>query len=249
MENKTVLITGSSRGIGAGLVEGFVRKGWRVVINYHTSQDQARTLCQKMVAVGGADTVLCIGADVSQRDQVDAMFDKIEAAFGGCDVLINNAGVNVDRPFLTMSLDEWDVVLKTIMTGTFNCSQEFARRYGGEVGHIVNIGAITALSGRTQGINYCAARAAILSMTRCMALELAPKIAVNTITPGLINTQEVMCRKQLTNETNLQKAIQAIPAARLGSVEDIFNAIYSLVGTMTYVTGQNFVIDGGLLMR
>jgi 3-oxoacyl-[acyl-carrier protein] reductase len=177
------------------------------------------------------------------------MFDEIYESFGKIDVLINNAGVNKDRPFLDMTESEWSSVINTILTGSFNCSQEFAKRFHGDVGHIINIGAVTAISGRKNGINYCTARAGILNFTHCLALELAPKISVNTVTPGSINTEEVMVRKALHIKENYDKAISLIPAGRLGNCEDIFKTIFFLVNDSSFITGQNIVVDGGYLMR
>jgi 3-oxoacyl-[acyl-carrier protein] reductase len=249
IDNKVVLITGSSRGIGANLIENFAKRDYNVVINYSKSEKEAIELFEKIKNINGQDSALCINADVANREKVCSMFNQIYDKFGRCDILINNAGVNRDSSFLEMENNDWQVVINTILTGTFNCSQEFANRYQGDSGHIVNIGAVTGISGRKNGINYCAARAGVLNMTRCLALELAPKIMVNTVTPGYIKTDEVIIRRQLYIKENLEKAISSIPIGRLGIPEDIFNAVYSVVDKMTYITGQNINIDGGYLMR
>ena len=249
MDKKTVLVTGSSRGIGAHLAAGFARAGYGVVINYSRSEQDAAGLYDSLAREVGGESLLCIRADVGNRADVDRMFDRVHDSFGRLDVLVNNAGINIDRPFLEMNLDEWDRVMNTILTGAFNCSQEFARRYRGDGGHIVNIGAVTAISGRKNGVNYCSARAGILNFTRCLALELAPAIRVNTVTPGYIATDEVMERRALHVKENYYNAVGRIPAARLGTPEDIFRAILFLVGESSYITGQNIIVDGGYLMR
>jgi NAD(P)-dependent dehydrogenase (short-subunit alcohol dehydrogenase family) len=249
INNKVVLITGSSRGIGANLLENFAKKNFNVVINYSKSEREAVELLEKIKNINGNDTALCIKADVANRNQVNSMFKQIYDNFGRCDILINNAGVNRDSSFLEMENNDWQDVINTILTGTFNCSQEFAKRYPGDFGHIINIGAVTGISGRKNGINYCAARAGVLNMTRCLALELAPRIIVNTVTPGYIETDEVITRRQLNIKENYEKAKNSIPIGRLGVPEDIFNAVYSMVDKMTYITGQNINIDGGYLMR
>lgn len=246
---KVVLVTGSSRGIGACLVENFAKNGYAVVINYSKSEHEANELCARIEKIHGNSSALCIKADVADRSQVASMFDQIHDTFGHCDILINNAGVNRDCSFLEMGNNDWQHVINTILTGTFNCSQEFAQRYQGDCGHILNIGAVTGISGRKNGINYCAARAGVLNMTRCLALELAPRIQVNTVTPGYIETDEVVARRQLFIKENYEKATGSIPLGRLGTPTDIFNAVFSLVERMTYITGQNICIDGGYLMR
>ncbi|HEY1406020.1 MAG TPA: SDR family NAD(P)-dependent oxidoreductase, partial [Spirochaetota bacterium] len=194
MNKKVVLVTGSSRGIGANLIENFAKNNYKVVINYSKSGEEASALYSRVIALFGEDSALCIKADVSDRSDVNAMFDTIYGSFGKIDVLINNAGINIDKPFMDMGENEWTRVISTILTGSFNCSQEFAKRFKENAGHIINIGSLTAISGRKNGINYCTARAGILNFTHCLALELAPHICVNTITPGCIDTEEVRTR-------------------------------------------------------
>jgi len=249
MNKKVVLITGSSRGLGAHAAFRFAEKGYCVVVNHSKSESEAEALVAMIGAeIPGAAALAC-QADVADRKQVREMFDTVYRRFNRCDVLINMAGINRDAPFLAMSDGDWHHVLNTILTGTFLCCQEYALRYQGECGHIINVGSVTALQGRKNGINYCTARAGILNFTRCLALELAPGIQVNTITPGYIATDEVMTRHALHIKENLDKAMSAIPAGRLGSPEDIFKMLYFLVNDSSYVTGQNFMVDGGFMMR
>jgi len=249
MDKKVVLITGSSRGLGAHAAFRFAEKGYCTVINYSQSRSDAEALLAKIDAEIPDATALAYQADVADRKQVREMFDTVYRRFNRCDVLINMAGINRDGPFLAMSDEDWHRVLDTIMTGAFLCCQEYTLRYQGECGHIINVSAVTALQGRKNGVNYCTARAGILNFTRCLALELAPRIQVNTITPGYIATDEVVTRHALHIKENLDKAESAIPARRLGSPEDIFKTLYFLVNDSSYVTGQNFVVDGGLIMR
>lgn len=128
MNNNVILITGSSRGIGAHLVCNFAKRKYKVVINYSKSEQEAIELYNKALIYSESESLLCVKADVSNRDMVNKMFDQIYDKFGRCDVIVNNAGINIDRPFLEMSLKDWKKVLDTILTGTFNCSQEFTKR-------------------------------------------------------------------------------------------------------------------------
>ncbi len=249
MDKKVILVTGSSRGIGKCLVESFAGLGHSVVVNYSKSRDEAEKVYTGIIAQSGPDSALIVQADVGDRMAVNRMFDAIYAKFGSCDVLINNAGINKDVSFLDMTLDQWNCVLQTILTGSFNCSQEFARRYGGAGGHIVNIGAVTGFSGRKNGVNYCTARAGILNFTRCLAMELGPDISVNTLTPGFIATDEVMERRKLHIKENRDRFISMTPAARLGDPMDIFKAVKFLISDSSYLTGQNITVDGGYSMR
>lgn len=249
MESKVIIITGSSRGLGAHAASRFASEGHTIVINYSKSREEAEELVREIRTDSSNENVVAIGADVSNRDEVRQMFDQIYTEHGTCDVLINMAGINMDQPFLEMTDDQWSIVINTILGGTFICSQEFALRYRGSGGHIINIGATTAISGRKNGVNYCSARAAVLNLTRCMALELAPSICVNSITPGCIGTEEVITRYSLHIKENYDKKVGLVPAGRLGTPEDVFNTLDFLVNSSSYITGQNIMVDGGLLMR
>jgi acetoacetyl-CoA reductase/3-oxoacyl-[acyl-carrier protein] reductase len=177
------------------------------------------------------------------------MFDQACQAFGKVDVLVNNAGTNLDRAFLAMSDEDWDGVIDTILKGTFICSQEYARRYAGSAGSIINIGAVTALKGRPNGANYCSARAGVLALTKCLAQELAPRIRVNTVTPGRIDTEELRGRYQLADAKNKSRLEQEVPLQRLGTPDEVAEMILYLASAGQYITGQNFLVDGGLYMR
>jgi len=248
-EKKVVLITGSSRGIGAALARSFAEKGYAVAINYLKSERAAGQLQEGIDARYGVGTAVSIRADVGIRSDVSQLFEQVTARLNRVDVLINTAGLNIDKPFLEMTDEDWSTVLGTILTGTFICSQEFARRYRGEAGHIITIGAVTALRGRKNGANYCSARAGILTLTKCMAMELAPRIRVNCVTPGYINTEEVIERYKLDEQENLKRALSSIPMSRLGTPEDVFQIINFIVNTSSYVTGQNYFVDGGSYMH
>ena len=249
MNNKVILLTGSSRGLGAHVAEELCKLGYRVIINCSKSVTEAKALVDKIKMHNSDAEAIFIQADVSKRNEVQQMFDKIYSYYKNCDVLINFAGINKDESFLNMSDEQWNLVIQTILTGTFICSQEFSLRYQGNSGCIINIGAVTAIKGRKNGTNYCSARAGVLNLTRCMALELAPKINVNTVTPGYIGTDEVINRHSLHIKENYDKAVSMIPEGRLGTPDDIFKTINFLISSSSYMTGQNIIIDGGYLMR
>ncbi len=243
-----ILVTGSSRGIGAALATDFARKGFRVVINYSKSDEEANKLCQEISHFAGQGNVMLVKADVSKRIEVKDMFDRIVTNFGRIDALINNAGINIDGPFLKMIDEQWQRVIDTNLTGTFICAQEFAFHFDGEAGHIINIGATTGIRGRKNGCNYCSAKAGVINLTKCLALELAPKIRVNCIIPGFIDTEEVMVRYNLYDKDNYETTVRNIPMERLGTPEDIFKMAEFIIETSTYITGQNFLMNGGNFM-
>lgn len=248
MEDRVILVTGSSRGIGANLCKSFAQKGFKVVINYSKSEEEAERVFNEIASSVGKDRVLKIRADVSNRESVKDMFNVILDRFGRIDVLINNAGINIDKPLLEITDDDWKRVLDVNLTGTFICSQEFASCYSGSDGHIINIGASTALRGRKNGANYCSAKAGVIALTKCMALELAPRIKVNCIIPGFIGTEEVITRYRLDQKENYENIVNSIPLKRLGTPEDVFRTAYFLVTSASYITGQNFFVNGGNYM-
>jgi len=243
------LITGALSDIGRATARELARAGFAIVLDHRGSDAQAKQLAISLERDCGAPKALAIEADVRDREQVAALFERAESELGSIEVLVNNAGVNRDRPFTELSADDWETVLETVLGGTFLCSQEFARRYRGEKGNIVNIGSVTALKGRPNGANYCSARAGVVALTKCMALELAPRIRVNTVTPGRIDTAELRARYRLDEPGNLARLEHDVPLARLGRPEDVAETIAFLVGSDRYVTGQNLLVDGGLFMH
>jgi 3-oxoacyl-[acyl-carrier protein] reductase len=248
VENKVVLITGALSDIGRATARAFAGEGYGIVLNHHRTDDQVEVFAEELADGEKTPHVIAIKADIRSRNEVQSMFKQAYQVFGRLDVLVNIAGVNRDRPFLEMTDDEWDTVISTILKRTFMCSQEFARRYEGTNGNIINIGAVTGLKGRKNGTNYCSARAGVLVLTKCMAMELAPNIRVNTVTPGRIDTRELQKRYQLEDIQNRQRYEQDIPLARIGKPEDVASMILFLVETGKYITGQNFFVDGGLYM-
>lgn len=248
-EKEVVLITGALSDIGRAVAQAFVGAGYAVVLNHRRAGDEVETFVKELTPHGNAPQAIGIRADISVREQVQSLFEQAYQAFGRIDVLVNNAGVNRDKPFVAMTEEDWDTVVSTILKGTFMCSQEYARRYGGTTGNIINIGALTGIKGRKDGANYCSARAGVAVLTKCMALELAPRIRVNTVTPGRIDTRELQSRYNLGEAHIRQRYEQEVPLAKMGEPEDVASMALFLVQTGTYITGQNFFVDGGLYMR
>jgi 3-oxoacyl-[acyl-carrier protein] reductase len=246
---KVVLITGGLSDIGRATALAFARAGYSVALNFRQKREEAAAFADFLKREGSAPEAFAISADIRNREDVLSLFDQAYQKFGRLDVLVNNAGINRDKPFLEMSEEEWHTVLSTILDGTFLCSQEFARRYQGSEGNIINLGAVTALRGRKNGVNYCSARAGVLALTKCMAQELAPRIRVNVVTPGCIETEELTARYHLDDLQNVERLTQGIPMQRLGNPEDVARMVLFLATAGQYITGQNFFVDGGLFMR
>lgn len=248
-KEKVVLITGTMSDIGRATARAFAKAGYSVVVNYRQHADKAMRFSRFLVEECGAPESITLQADIRHRPEITKMISQIYDKFGRLDVLVNNAGINLDHPFLELTDVEWDEVMDTILRGTYMCSHEFARWFKGTDGSIINIGSTTAITGRKNGANYCAARAGVLTLTKCMALELAPAIRVNTVTPGRMDTEEVRQRYH-TDDPETRKAFeQDVPLKRMGEPEDVASMILYLVESGKYITGQNMIVDGGLMMR
>ena len=179
-----------------------------------------------------------------------ALYQKVAGilGLGRIGVLVNNAAVVEDAPALEMTEKQWDSVLAVNLKGAFLCSQIAARQMlrQEEGGVIVNIGASTGIRGRRDGVNTCASKAGLMIMTQCLALELAPKVRVNTVIPGLTVTGETARRFGLSDHAVRQARVQAVPLGRLGEPDDVAGAVMLLLaGDARFITGQKIVINGG----
>lgn len=250
MENsKVILVTGSSRGIGADLVRNFAKRGFSVVINYSKSEKEANVIYREICQATDPRFVMLAKADVSKRTEVKAMFDEVVKYFGRIDALICNAGINIDGSFLQMSDEQWHRVIDANLTGMFICAQEFAFHYRGDIGHIITISASTGIQGRKNGCNYCSAKGGVFALTKCLALELAPIIRVNCVVPGRINTEELMTRLELHNKQNYDSLVSRIPLGRLGAPYEVFEVAEFIIESTSFITGQSFFINGGDYMH
>lgn len=241
---KTIVITGASRGIGREAALHMLELGHNVVLNYHSDDTLARSTFKECRRVSGK--VILVKADVSRSSDVSLLLQTTLGEFDGVDVLINNASINIDRSLFDMSEKDWDRVIDADMKSVFLTSKLFGQVMinQDDGGHIINMGSITAITGRANGLNYCAAKAGVLVMTKCLAIELAPKIRVNCIIPGTIRTPEIEERYNIGE--NEQEMAQRTLMERIGEPKDIANAVEFLVSSKSsYITGQKLIIDGG----
>jgi len=241
---KTFIITGATRGIGRAIALSMSQEGHSVVLNYHANEVNAQQTFEACQAV--SDRVLLVKADIRQSREVDRLIDSTLTRFGAVDVLINNAGINIDRPLLELTEEEWDRVVDTNMKSVFLTSQAAGRVMMAQEsgGQIINLGALTGITGRANGLNYCAAKAGVLVMTKCLAIELAPRVRVNCVIPGTIRTPEVDERFDLA--TNEPELAQKILLKRIGEPDEITGAIRFLTSENGgYINGQKLIVDGG----
>jgi 3-oxoacyl-[acyl-carrier protein] reductase len=236
--SQIVLVTGAGHGIGRAVAERFAREGARVVVNDLAAQ-RANEVAQVIGGVG-------IAADVSDRSQVDAMFDRVRNELGPIDVLVNNAGdIYAARHFLEGDEAWWDHLIDVNLKGAYLCShraaQIMARRGRGVILHMSSGGATRAHRGN---VAYDASKGGIEAMTRAMALDLAPYgVRVNAIVPGLIRTYDI-------SEEAAAERGKVVPMGRLGSPEDLAGPTVFLASEdARYITGACLVVDGGVLVQ
>jgi 3-oxoacyl-[acyl-carrier protein] reductase len=241
---RVVLVTGSSRGIGASTLSAFANAGATCVLHYWDDPaGENRADATKLIEELGRNVYL-ESADVREADQVEAMMGRAKAKHGGLDILVNNAGIIRDRTLKKMTLDEWHAVIQTNLTGVFHCC-----KYGAEIlrdgGRIVSISSIAGILGFHGQTNYAAAKAGVIGITRVLAKELARrKITVNAIAPGVIQTAMLGEVKPDVQAEYLKQ----IPMGRLGKPEDIANAILFLASEESdYITGHVLPVTGGWL--
>ena len=239
---KVALVTGSSRGIGAAILEGFARGGATGVLHFWDDPGGANKRDADALAAKLGANVHALPADVRDAAQMEALMKQVKERFGGLDVLVNNAGIIKDRTVKNMTLDEWHAVLQTNLTGVFHSC-----KYGAEIlndgGRIVNIASVAGLVGFHGQANYAAAKAGVIGMTRVLAKELARRgITVNAVAPGVVQTPMLgEIKPEVTAEY-----IKQIPAGRLGTPEDVANAVLFLASDeSSYITGQVLPVTGG----
>ncbi|MEW2526565.1 SDR family oxidoreductase [Streptomyces sp. NPDC047071] len=241
----TAVISGGTRGIGLTLSLRLSALGHRVLALYRSDETAA-----KEAAEAGEGSIVPVRADVGRPAEVREVCARIVEEHGAPRILVNNAGVNRDRSFLSLTEEDWDQVVATNLSGPFHLSQALAPAMieaGG--GSIVNIGATTAIRPRANGANYCASKAGLLQLTKCMALELAPHIQVNALLPGFTDTPEVTERYRLDEPERRAAVIDSIPQQRIGTPQDIADALEFLVTSRSsYITGQQLIVDGGHFM-
>lgn len=245
MTKPLALVSGGTRGIGLALSGRLLALGHHVVAFYRSGHDQAATAQAELGA--GFTAMPC---DITQPSQVAACVTEVVQRYGALRVLVNNAGVNRDRPFLELDHDSWREVIDVNLTGAFLlCRSAVPHMSAAEDPVIVNVGATTGIRPRRNGANYCASKAGLLQLTKCLAMELAPRIRVNCLIPGMTGTQELVTRFHLRDQAALEGVLDEIPLRRLGDVEDIADALQFLVGPgSAYVNGQRLIVDGGQFM-
>ena len=245
LEGKRIVVTGGSRGIGAGVARFLSSHGARVAITYTSKPDAAEQVLQSL---GGGGGHLMAKLDVTNGTSVDEAFTHIMKEFdGGIDALVNNAGVTRDQLLMRMKEEEFDTVVATNLRGAFLCCKAVMRpMLKARGGAIINVSSVIGQMGNAGQSNYAASKAGLEGFTRSVALEVGSRgIRVNAVAPGFITTDmtDALDDKQ-------RAAIEGrIPLQRLGSVEDVAGAVAFLASDRAaYITGQVLQVNGGLYM-
>lgn len=242
LQNQVALVTGSATGMGRATALALAAEGADIVVNYSASEDEARATVAAVEELGRK--ALLVKADVSQVDQVTEMMARVSDTFGRLDVLVNNAGFTRLTDFQDLdglTEEVWDRTFDVNTKGTFFCSRAAARiMLGQERGCIVNVASIAGLRPMGSSIAYCAAKAAVVSLTGTLARALAPRIRVNAVAPGFIDTRWNDGRRHVYPQMEA-----STPLKRIGTAEDVAEVILYLVTSAGFVTGQVIAVDGG----
>ena len=243
-ENKTVLVTGSSRGIGSQIVRAFASQGANVVINYASSELPAKQLAEEITAAEG--NAIVVKADVSNFEESLQLVTKTIDTFGNIDVLINNSGITKDNLMLRMSEADFDSVVNVNLKGTWNMCKHITRHFlKNKAGCIINITSVVGIIGNPGQANYVASKAGIIGLTKSLAKEFGSRhIRVNAVAPGFIETEMT---DQLPDNVK-QSYLEQIPLREFGSTQDIANACLFLASDAAkYITGQVINVNGGMI--
>jgi 3-oxoacyl-[acyl-carrier protein] reductase len=245
LDNKVVLITGASRGIGKAIAETCVKQGAIVAFTYLSSEEKARALEAELTANGG--TAKGFRSDASKFDEAQQLVDDVVAAFGTVDVLVNNAGITRDTLLMRMTEEQWDEVINTNLKSAFNLTKAVQKpMLKARSGSIINMSSVVGVKGNAGQSNYAASKAGLIGFTKSIAAELGSRnIRCNAIAPGFIETEmtEVLDQEVVASWRN------SIPLKRGGQPEDVANATVFLASDLSaYITGQTLHVCGGMLM-
>lgn len=234
LAGRVAIVTGGAKRIGRSIVEKLAAEGADVVINYASSKPEAESLASDVRKLGRR--ALAIPANVSVKQEVQQMFQKIEGEFGRLDILVNNAGMFFAADFLDLTEEQWDTIMSTNLKAQFLCAQAAApllKRSGH--GRIINISSLGGMLPWPKFTHYCVSKAGVTMLTRCLARALAPEILVNSVAPGTI---------QFPGEGLDEDYVRRAPLHRTGKGSDIADAVFYFVSS-DFVTGQILAVDGG----
>jgi len=245
VKNKIAIVTGSGRGIGKSTVLELAKEGAKVVVS-DIDIKECQNVCDEIKKIGS--DAIAVKCDISKKSDVDAMIKKTMQKFQKIDILINNAGVVLMKPFVEMTEKDWDFVLDINLKGVFLCTNAVVKQMiKQKSGKIISVASIAGEVGFMNTSAYCASKAGIINLTRELALELSPhNINVNAIAPGVIATK--MTEDMLKDKKTKEVLLASTPLGRVGQPEEIGKAVVFLASDdSNFITGHTLVVDGGWL--
>src|SRR5690554_223146 len=245
LENKVVLITGASRGIGKAIAERCIEEGAKVAFTYLSSKEKANALVAELSKGGGE--VKGFKSNAADFDAAQKLVEEVVEAFGTIDVLVNNAGITRDNLLMRMTEEMWDEVINTNLKSVFNLTKAVQRpMLKARKGSIINMSSVVGVQGNAGQSNYAASKAGMIGFSKSIAQELGSRnIRCNSIAPGFIETEMT----EVLDEKVVEQWRNAIPLKRGGSPLDVANAVVFLGSDMsTYITGQTINVCGGMVM-
>jgi 3-oxoacyl-[acyl-carrier protein] reductase len=243
LRNQVAIVTGASRGIGRAIALTLAAEGANIVVNYASSSSAAKQVVDEIVAGGGS--AIALQADVSEAEQVESFVNAVMDKWNRIDILVNNAGITRDTLLLRMKPEDWQAVIDLNLTGVFLCTKAVSKvMLKQRSGRIINITSVAGQMGNPGQANYSAAKAGVIGFTKTVAKELAARgITVNAVAPGFIATD-------MTSNLNAEEILKFIPLSRYGQPEEVAGMVRFLAAdpAATYITGQVFNVDGGMVM-
>ncbi|PSP26805.1 beta-ketoacyl-ACP reductase [Halobacteriales archaeon QH_2_65_14] len=243
LEDRTCLVTGASKGIGRGIAEELGDHGANVVVNYRSSEDEAYEV--RDVIDEGPGNAVVAQADVSNFDEVEAMHEAVKDEFGSLDVLVNNAGITVDKKFENMTREGWDRVMDVNLGGVYNCTKVcFDELREAHEGRLINISSVVGQQGNYGQANYATTKSGLFGFTRTIALEMAHHgSTANCVAPGFVETSML----EPVPERVKEQILERIPLNRFAQVDDITGIVRFLASEeSSYMTGQVLGVNGGM---
>ena len=246
LKDAVVVVTGSGRGIGRAIAEELGQGGAKVVVNYSKSKEAAEDLVATLQKSGSPEAV-AIQGDVSDATQAAKLIEETISRFGRIDVLVNNAGINIDRSMKNLSTQDWDKVIQVDLNSYFYTVKAALPHFMQQKsGKIINISSVIGQMGNFGQANYAAAKAGIVGLTKTAALELArSNVTVNAICPGFIATEMFESIPEKPKEAILAR----IPLGRAGTPQEVARAVRYLIVDGDYITGESLNINGGLYLQ
>lgn len=245
IKGKVAVVTGAAKGIGRAIALRLAKEGADIVINYRTNSDSLSELVSEIESFGSK--VITVRGDVSVFEDAKNIIDKAVEAFGTVDILVNNAGITRDGLILRMKEEDFDKVIEVNLKGAFNCIRHVSPiMVKKRSGKIINISSVVGITGNSGQVNYSAAKAGIIGVTKSVARELGSRgINVNAVAPGFIKTSMTEALSDKLKENTLN----SIPLKRFGTVDDVASVVAFLASKDSdYITGQVINIDGGMVM-